>query len=150
MPQSTFTKPQVVASHEGLPVVAPGTKMLHKLSGADTGSLFTFGSVEVEPGFGPPLHVHTHEDEMFYILEGEIEFTIDGKTFVAGAGTTVFGPRGVPHAFRGAGEKAAKFLIFVTGDNFERFYPRWEAAMVGGDFARAEEIAEAHGIRFVN
>src|SRR3972149_10170118 len=44
---------------------------------------------EVSPvGGGPPLHVHRHEDEVFYVLEGEAEFQLGGQRFRGTAGRT--------------------------------------------------------------
>lgn len=50
-------------------------------------------------GGGPPLHRHTHDDEHFYILEGEFKFSVDGKESVVGPGGYIFAPRGSVHTF---------------------------------------------------
>ncbi|WOS65590.1 cupin domain-containing protein [Sinorhizobium fredii] len=64
-------------------------------------------------GFGPPLHVHHCEDEAFYVLEGKIRFLQGDTDFVAGPGTFVWGPRGVPHAFK-VEPSGARALVMVT------------------------------------
>ncbi len=46
---------------------------------------------------GPPLHIHPHTDEAFYIAEGEMTFQLEDRVVVAGAGTFVFVPRGMIH-----------------------------------------------------
>ncbi len=51
-------------------------------------------------GFSPPRHVHTREDEVFLVLDGDVCFDVDGERRAAGPGTTVYMPRGVPHSFR--------------------------------------------------
>ena len=72
-------------------------------------------------GFGPPLHVHSREDEALYVLEGEIRFRQADHEFVAGPGTWVWGPRGVPHAFKVESERA-RALVVVTPGGFERMF----------------------------
>ena len=72
-------------------------------------------------GFGPPLHVHSREDEALYVLEGQIRFRHGEDEFVAGPGTWVWGPRGVPHAFRVESE-SARALVIVTPGGFERMF----------------------------
>src|SRR5947209_4255809 len=47
-----------------------------------------------------PLHVHSREDEIWYVLEGEIAFTIGDRTVIAGPGSFASIPRGVPHTFQ--------------------------------------------------
>ncbi len=46
-----------------------------------------------------PLHAHTQEDEVWYVLEGEIAFTVGERAQVGGPGTFVYSPRGTPHTF---------------------------------------------------
>src|SRR5689334_4674340 len=50
-------------------------------------------------GQAPPLHTHTREDEGFYILEGELTMHVGAQRITATAGSFVWAPRGVPHAF---------------------------------------------------
>jgi steroid delta-isomerase-like uncharacterized protein len=83
-----------------------------------------FGLVEhweTPVGFASPYHTHRREDEAFYVLEGEVAFVLDGKWMRGGAGTFVFGPRGVPHGFKVVGNRPARMLLLATPGGFERF-----------------------------
>jgi quercetin dioxygenase-like cupin family protein len=71
-------------------------------------------------GAGSPLHVHSREDEWFYVIEGELTFWVGGETIEAPAGTFVFGPKGIPHTFMVASEEA-RFLLVTEPAGFERF-----------------------------
>jgi mannose-6-phosphate isomerase-like protein (cupin superfamily) len=57
---------------------------------------------------GPELHVHDDEDDSFYVLEGELTFTVDGDELVAGPGTFVLVPPGVPHTFANRGDAVSR------------------------------------------
>lgn len=57
-------------------------------------------------GMASPPHVHSREDETFRVVAGEVAFTIDGERTIAGPGTTVHAPRGVPHHFEVVSEQA--------------------------------------------
>jgi quercetin dioxygenase-like cupin family protein len=74
-----------------------------------------------EKGYGPPLHVHSHEDEAIYLLEGKIRFRIGDDEFVAHPGTWVWQPRGVPQAFRLESERARVLVVFTPG-GIERMF----------------------------
>ena len=83
--------------------------------------------VTTEPGGSvtPPLHVHRRHSESFYVLAGELTFTVNGSELHAGAGSWVQVPPGVPHTFAATGSEEARFLdIHTPGCDF-------------GDFARA-------------
>jgi quercetin dioxygenase-like cupin family protein len=67
------------------------------LSGPDTGEGFALHRGTLAPGAGPPLHVHSREDETFYILAGEVEVTISDQRDTLRGGDCVFLPRGIPH-----------------------------------------------------
>ncbi|MBS1844360.1 MAG: quercetin 2,3-dioxygenase [Actinobacteria bacterium] len=71
-------------------------------------------------GAGSPLHVHSREDEWFYVTEGELTFWVGGETSVAPAGSFVFGPRGIPHTFVVSSEQA-RFLLVTEPAGFEGF-----------------------------
>lgn len=99
-----------------------GSLMQIKARAGDTGG--ALGLVEatfLHRGFGPPLHVHSREDEAMYVLEGEIRFRQGDHEFVAGPGSWVWGPRGVPHAFKVESERA-RALVLVTPGGFERMF----------------------------
>ncbi len=83
-----------------------------------------FGLIEhwmMPPGFASPYHVHTLEDEAFYVLDGEIAFVCGGKWMTAGPGTYVFGPRNIPHGFKVVGDAAAHMLLLCAPGGFEKF-----------------------------
>jgi quercetin dioxygenase-like cupin family protein len=76
----------------------------------------------VGPGGGPPPHVHSREDEGFYILEGEIAFTINGERVVAMAGMFANLPVGTPHSFKNESNKPAKMLVSVAPSGLEKMF----------------------------
>lgn len=71
-------------------------------------------------GSGSPLHVHSREDEWFYVIEGELTLWIGGETISAPAGSFVFGPKGIPHTFIVNSEEA-RFLLVTNPAGFEGF-----------------------------
>ena len=73
-----------------------------------------------DPQFGPvPPHVHPDKVDSFYILEGELEFTIGEETVRAGPGSYVAAPPGVRHGFRNPGPGRARFLnVHAPSDGF--------------------------------
>ncbi len=86
-----------------------------------TGGLISVFRATMPAGFGPPRHVHTREDEVFLVLEGEVRFEIDGEQRVAGPGTSVFMPRGVEHTFRVLSPVAVMLGIMTPGPFEELF-----------------------------
>ena len=74
--------------------------------------------------WSPPTHVHSKEDQVLYILEGEITAQLggpDGPTTLVKAGESVFLPRQVPHCFL-TGPEGAKLLEINTPGGFEQFH----------------------------
>jgi quercetin dioxygenase-like cupin family protein len=71
-------------------------------------------------GAGSPLHVHSREDEWFYVIEGELTLWVGGETIVAPAGSFVFGPKGIPHTFM-VSSAEARFLLVTEPAGFEKF-----------------------------
>jgi quercetin dioxygenase-like cupin family protein len=89
-------------------------------SDATGGQMSVFRATMPE-GFSPPRHIHTREDEVFVVLEGEARFDVDGEELVAGPGTSVYMPRGVPHTFRVL-SSVAVMLGIMTPDAFEALF----------------------------
>ena len=86
-----------------------------------TGGRLAVFQATVPEGFSPPRHIHTREDEVFLIREGEVEFDLDGERRLAGPGATVYMPRGVPHTFR-VKSAVARMLGVMTPGAFEQLF----------------------------
>jgi quercetin dioxygenase-like cupin family protein len=124
------------------------------LSGADTAGRYTLIDMHVPPGGGPPPHRHDFE-EMFSILDGEIELSFRGETLVAAAGETVNIPANAPHVFRNAGDRPARLLCLCSPSGQEDFFravgvpvahrtqapPALDAAAQAAFIAKAQALA---------
>ena len=89
--------------------------------GDDTGGRLTVYEILLPPDSGPPLHVHEHEDEAFYVLEGGLKVRMGDEEHEALAGSFVFQPRGIPHTFRSSGN-GARVLLLVVPSGFEGYF----------------------------
>src|SRR3954468_8926012 len=92
-----------------------------RVNGADTGGELTVLEQAVEPGAGAGLHRHAYQ-ELFYVLEGELEFSGENGTFAAAAGAAVFAAAGVAHGYRNAGATRARFLAIVQPAGPDGFF----------------------------
>jgi quercetin dioxygenase-like cupin family protein len=95
-----------------------------------------------------PLHVHTREDAVSYVLEGCLTFQVGDETITAAEGSAVIQPRGVRHTFWNAGTVTARALDVVTPGGLERFYEDVAAAVAGKPDAleRVASMQERFGI----
>ncbi len=65
---------------------------------------------------GPPAHVHRDYDEAWYVLEGTMQFTLDGQTFTCPVGSSIFAPRGTAHTFMNPGPEPSRILAITTAE----------------------------------
>jgi quercetin dioxygenase-like cupin family protein len=100
--------------------VAGGTYTI-LVSGEQTGGRYCLIDMLVPPGGGPPPHRHDFE-EMFTILDGEIELSFRGEAHRAGAGSTVNIPANAPHAFKNNSDQPARLLCMCTPAGQEEFF----------------------------
>jgi len=89
---------------------------------AETGGLLFVLEVNEPPGGGPPLHVHTEEDEYFAVLDGEATFYLGGQVRTVGTGGGAFAPRGVPHTFKNCSDRPVRMLMLATPGTIESFF----------------------------
>jgi quercetin dioxygenase-like cupin family protein len=129
------------------PLNVVGEETLVKVSPADSeGRLAAFHLV-APPMSGPPRHVHSREDELFYVLEGELVFEIDGERHTVGRDGTVFLRRGVVHAYQNFTPADARLLIVTTPGEFCDFFVEMSAAAPAGGMP-APEVFAALDTRF--
>jgi quercetin dioxygenase-like cupin family protein len=100
--------------------VAGGTYTILVAGGA-TGGRYCLIDMIVPPGGGPPPHRHDFE-EMFTILDGEIELTFRGEARRASTGSTVNIPANAPHSFKNKSDKPARLLCMCTPAGQEEFF----------------------------
>jgi len=114
--------PTLKKSDEGRTIAVVGDVYRFLATSEDTNGKYAMWEALVPPGGGPPPHVHSREEESFYILEGEITFTIDGKPLVATAGMFANMPVGMPHSFKNESSKPARMLISVAPAGLEKMF----------------------------
>ena len=107
---------------EGRTIAVVGDVYRFLATGEDTNGKYALWEAIVPPGGGPPPHVHSREEEGFYILEGEITFQIGGQPVVATAGMFANMPVGTPHSFRNESAQSAKMLISVAPAGIENMF----------------------------
>jgi quercetin dioxygenase-like cupin family protein len=91
------------------------------LTGDQTAGRYTLIDMHVPPGGGPPPHRHDFE-EMFTVLDGEVELTFRGERMVARAGETVNVPANAPHAFTNTSGRPARLLCLCSPSGQEQFF----------------------------
>src|SRR5437660_2006590 len=97
---SNMTGAIIRTSAQGRTIAVVGDVYRFLATGEDTNGNYAIWEAIVPPGGGPPPHVHSREEEGFYILEGEITLTVGGKRSVATAGMFANMPVGTPHSFK--------------------------------------------------
>lgn len=90
---------------------------------SETLDKFCFVECLVPVGAGAPPNHHAGETELFYVIDGQVGFMIDGKETVAGPGDHVAIPDGAVHAFQAVGDRPARLLIInAPGHMHEAFF----------------------------
>jgi quercetin dioxygenase-like cupin family protein len=99
-----------------------GQRMRLPIRSSDTNGKISGQLSKAPPGFTNPPHVHTREDEIFFVIEGEIEILIADKKLRLQAGDLAFAPAGLPHQLTVIGPETAKLLVLLTGDTIEQAF----------------------------
>lgn len=94
-----------------------------KVSGSDTdGALAIFEQTSLSQGKGTPLHIHTAQDEIFYVIEGAYKFQVGEDKYDLTTGDSIFLPRQVAHAWTQVSEKGKMTVTMQPAGNLERFF----------------------------
>ncbi|MGE3317420.1 MAG: cupin domain-containing protein, partial [Planctomycetaceae bacterium] len=99
---------------EGTVIAVVGDAYRFLATSDETGGTYALWEATVPPGGGPPPHVHSREQEGFFILDGEMTFHIGDETIVAGPGTFLNASPGTKHSFRNESNAPARMLISVA------------------------------------
>jgi quercetin dioxygenase-like cupin family protein len=140
---TTTPKKLTLGPREGrtpAPLNIVGEETVVKVSPADSDGAMAFFHLTAPPMSGPPLHVHSREDELFYVLEGELVFELDGERFTAVAGSTVYLRRGVAHRYQNFTSETARLLIVTVPGDFCRFFEELSAITPAGGLPDMEAM----------
>jgi quercetin dioxygenase-like cupin family protein len=139
-------------------LVGGGDQVTYKIRSAETGGSYFCFEVSTTPGFGPPLHTHAYR-ELFYVLEGEYEFTFDRDgeptTITGAAGTSVAVPPNVPHTFKNASGAPARLLFVHQPAALEEFFEEFGVPVEADgdseppDFGAMAAALERNGVHVV-
>jgi quercetin dioxygenase-like cupin family protein len=111
-----------------------------RVGGSQTGEAFemyelALGTATIE------YHVHDRMDETICVLEGEIEFVVEGERFTRPAGSVAFVPRGLHHGFSNRGPARARvLLVFAPATHQEEYFRALREALAGGYATSVEEL----------
>jgi quercetin dioxygenase-like cupin family protein len=150
-----------LGADEGRKLLLLGDVRTIKAGASDTGGELTVLEQVVAPGAASALHRHAYQ-EVFYLLEGELEFTgLDNGervTFAVVAGGTVHAAPGAPHGYRNTGTAPARFLAIIQPSGADGFFEevgvwldegRAPAEQAEPSPERIRAAAARHGIEFL-
>ena len=143
-------KEKIVLNGEGRRLNILGDNHQVKLSGIDTNGQFLSIYQDNPPDTQIPMHVHQNEDEVYRVLEGEVEFTVGEQKNLLKAGDTIFLPRNIPHTWKVVGECNAKLYLDIFPAGVENMFEELSELPSGPpDFEKVAEICGRFGIQFV-
>ena len=117
LPETETAVPIIRGPGEGKVVGVLRDQSTFKVMSEETGGAYAILEQKIPPGHGPPLHVHRHETEVFYVLEGQFEVTVGEQKVAAPAGALVVGPR-----IRNVGSQDARLLLTVIPGRFANYF----------------------------
>ena len=147
---------KLVRAGEGPVWWVVGNQVTFKAVAEDTAGTYTLFEITVPPGEGTPPHIHSREDEGFYILEGELQMRLGNEERTLAAGDYLHAPRGMVHCYRTVSKQPVKMLVSAVPAGIEKYFeevahrvtdssPAPEAA-TPEDFARLLEAAPKYGL----
>ena len=136
---------------EGDRYTAPGAlDTVVKVRGESTGGVVAVAEHIIQPStLGAPMHTHSREDEISFVTQGTIGVQIGDEVFEAGAGTTVFKRKGIPHAFWNASDSEARFVEVFGPAGLERYFEELEPLIPADgppDLEGLQELQTRYGL----
>jgi quercetin dioxygenase-like cupin family protein len=122
LPETETAVPIVRQPGEGKLVGILRDRSTFKVLSEQTGGAYAILEQQIPAGHGTPLHVHRHETEVFYVLQGQFEITLGDQKVTALPGALVVGPRDIPHTFRNVGSTEGRLLLTVIPGRFANYF----------------------------
>jgi len=144
-------EPVVVLPNSGEQLKIAGSQTFHKIKSSATNGVFSVIEFVTPPGKGVALHVHEREDELVYLLEGEIEVTLGNQKMKAVPGVMALLPRGIPHGFTNIGNKPSRLLDTILPGQFDNYFVELAALYAAGDPSQeqADRLSRKYRIKYL-
>jgi quercetin dioxygenase-like cupin family protein len=143
--------PQPVAVLPGAGRTLQFLGVTHKLTSEQTGGAFYVCEAVFGPESGSPLHIHHFEDEVIYVLEGEIQIQLDQDQLRAPAGGIVHLPKKIPHALQNLLKTSLRIMVHAIPGGLEHYFDEVDAALQNGSFTAElhTEISKRYGLEWL-
>lgn len=136
---------------DGKNVDLGGLGVHFKVRGEQTGGTFAIVEHPIEPRVIVDPHVHRHEDELSYVLEGTVWARVGEHEIEASPGSYVWKPRGVLHTFWNPGPEPARILEVISPAGFEQLFEQVADLLTGSSEDTEVEVyrlCEQYGLSF--
>lgn len=141
---NTMTKPLILQPGMGTDLPAFGNVLSIRLRGEQTGNMISIMLETMPPGGGPPLHVHSREDEIFIVAEGQISYYVNGKWAEVGPGGLIYLPYGSEHCYKNIGTSPSRHWIIALPSDFENFFTSCAEEFAKENTAQGDRIFQLH------
>jgi quercetin dioxygenase-like cupin family protein len=144
-------EPVVVLPNSGEQLNIAGSQAFHKIKSSATNGAFSVMEFVTPPGKGVAIHVHEREDELVYLLEGEIEVALGNQKMKAVPGVMALLPRGIPHGFTNIGNKPSRLLDTILPGQFDNYFVELAALYAAGHPSeeQLDRLSRRYGIKYL-
>src|SRR5215510_122583 len=138
--------PAFIDAGEGITFKMLGTTMRLIATAAETAGRYAVLEQVTPVGWGPPRHIHSREDEIFYILEGSYELHVGDERRTISAGASAILPRNVPHGFRNVMSTPSRVVFVITPGGLEEYFLAVATCSPAPDLPQLVELARPFGL----
>jgi quercetin dioxygenase-like cupin family protein len=141
----------VVRSDERAPLQVLDDTVRVLQRSADSPNRMSVMNVEVPPGSGVPPHSHAIEEEAYFVLDGTLELTVGGATFLLHPGDYANVPPGAVHGYRNPGTATTRFLAWTVGGAIDEFFEAMSRSVrrMPDDAPVMQALMDSFGVRAV-
>lgn len=138
----------VIRSDEGRSVQVLGDQVRIKLASAASPHGMAIVVVDVPPGSGTPCVTHAKEEEVYFMLEGELFMHTPTERHTLQPGDMVHLPPGTPHGYRNPADTTARFLAWTVGGPMDEFFTTMAQRVqaLPRDLGAMQEVLQAFGV----
>ena len=149
----TSTKPFVVRAGKSRSGISmkykgkhPNDVIIAKKDTDDALSVFLFTGYDK---VGPTLHVHYHQDELFYVVEGSYRFVVGKETYELNVGDTIFLPRNIPHTWIQLTDNGKLLYAVQPAGSLEEFFKEMNGLKKPPTEEESQKIHLKHGMKVI-